>query len=146
MPQTLLWGQFCPNVVPEMGRRIPAHFSHVACPQRSRTMMWETASYWRLSWHWRHWLEGATHPFIVWTDHKNLAYIQVAKWLNSRQARWALFFTRFDFTISFRPGSKNIKPDALSRQFHPVGVQKHPGPIIPTALIAAPSRGALRQW
>jgi hypothetical protein len=24
---------------------------------------------------WRHWLEGAELPFIVWTDHKNLSYI-----------------------------------------------------------------------
>ncbi len=64
---------------------------------------------------WRHWLEGSGVPFIVWTDHKNLEYIQSAKRLNSRQARWALFFGRFDFSISYRPGSKNIKPDALSR-------------------------------
>lgn len=21
---------------------------------------------------WRHWLEGAEHPFLVWTSHKNL--------------------------------------------------------------------------
>ena len=41
---------------------------------------------------WRHWLEGAQHPFVVWTDHKNLEYIQRAKRLNPRQARWALFF------------------------------------------------------
>ena len=27
---------------------------------------------------WRHWLEGLEHPFTVWTDHKNLAYIQEA--------------------------------------------------------------------
>ena len=40
---------------------------------------------------WRHWLEGAEHPFLVWTDHKNLAYIRTAKRLNSRRARWALF-------------------------------------------------------
>ncbi len=66
---------------------------------------------------WRHWLEGSGVPFIVWTDHKNLEYIQSAKRLNSRQARWALFFGRFDFSISYRPGSKNIKPDALSRIF-----------------------------
>ncbi|KAI3366891.1 hypothetical protein L3Q82_009534 [Scortum barcoo] len=66
---------------------------------------------------WRHWLEGSTQPFVVWTDHKNLAYIQTAKRLNSRQARWALFFSRFDFTLTYRPGSRNIKPDALSRQF-----------------------------
>ncbi len=33
---------------------------------------------------WRHWLEGSGVPFIVWTDHKNLEYIQSAKRLNSR--------------------------------------------------------------
>ncbi len=66
---------------------------------------------------WRHWLEGTKQPFLVWTDHKNLEYIQTAKRLNSRQARWALFFTRFNFTLSYRPGSRNVKPDALSRQF-----------------------------
>ena len=67
---------------------------------------------------WRHWLEGAEQPFVVWTDHKNLSYIQTAKRLNSRQARWSLFFGRFNFTLAYRPGSRNIKPDALSRQFY----------------------------
>lgn len=66
---------------------------------------------------WRHWLEGSKEPFLVWTDHKNLEYLRSAKRLNSRQARWALFFTRFNFILSYRPGSRNIKPDALSRQF-----------------------------
>ncbi len=66
---------------------------------------------------WRHWLKGASMPFIVWTDHQNVEYIRSAKRLNARQARWALFFGRFEFSISFRPGSKNLKPDALSRQF-----------------------------
>uniref|UniRef100_A0A8C7X743 Gypsy retrotransposon integrase-like protein 1 n=1 Tax=Oryzias sinensis TaxID=183150 RepID=A0A8C7X743_9TELE len=66
---------------------------------------------------WRHWLEGAAIPFIVWTDHRNLAYLRSAKRLNSRQARWCLFFDRFDFTITYRPGSRNIKPDALSRKY-----------------------------
>ena len=87
---------------------------------------------------WRHWLEGAQHPFLIWTDHKNLAYIQSAKRLNSRQARWALFFDRFRFTLSYRPGSKNLKPDALSRQFDPSEKDPDPGPIIPSALIIAP--------
>ena len=66
---------------------------------------------------WRHWLEGAEKPFVVWTDHKNLTYIQTAKRLNSRQARWAFFFSRFNFTLTYRPGSRNIKPDALSRLY-----------------------------
>ncbi|KAI3370010.1 hypothetical protein L3Q82_024432 [Scortum barcoo] len=34
---------------------------------------------------WRHWLEGAEQPFLVWTDHKNLAYLRSAKRLNPRQ-------------------------------------------------------------
>ncbi len=48
---------------------------------------------------WRHWLEGAAQPFLILTDHKNLKYLRDAKWLNPRQARWALFFTRFQFKI-----------------------------------------------
>ncbi len=67
---------------------------------------------------WRHWLEGSGVPFIVLTDHKNLEYIRTAKCLNSRQARWALFFGRFEFTLSYRPGSKNTKPVSL----HPKSV------------------------
>ncbi len=66
---------------------------------------------------WRHWLEGAKHPFTVLTDHCNLEYLRSAKRLNHRQARWALFFTCFDFTVTYRPGSLNTKADALSRQY-----------------------------
>ena len=64
---------------------------------------------------WRHWLEGANHPFSVITDHKNLEYLRNAKRLNARQARWSLFFSRFRFSITYRPGSRNTKADALSR-------------------------------
>ena len=53
---------------------------------------------------WRHWLEGAEQPFIVWTDHKNLEFIRKAKRLNSRQARWALFFNRFFFYALLQVG------------------------------------------
>lgn len=87
---------------------------------------------------WRHWLEGATEPFIVWTDHKNLEYIRSAKRLNALHARWALFFTRFCFTITYRPGSRNVKPDALSRQFTASDDQTHESPILPpTCVIGA---------
>uniref|UniRef100_A0A3B3H296 Gypsy retrotransposon integrase-like protein 1 n=1 Tax=Oryzias latipes TaxID=8090 RepID=A0A3B3H296_ORYLA len=89
---------------------------------------------------WRHWLEGAEHPFIVWTDHRNLEYIRTAKRLNARQARWRLFFDRFSFSLSYRPGSKNVKPDALSRQFDPAPVAKEPEPILPlTCVVGAVS-------
>ena len=64
---------------------------------------------------WRHLLEGLTVPFLVWTDHRNLEYLRSAKRLNPRQARWSLLFNHFDFTLSYRLGSRNVKPDALSR-------------------------------
>ncbi|KAK3527064.1 hypothetical protein QTP86_008645 [Hemibagrus guttatus] len=87
---------------------------------------------------WRHWLEGARHSFLVLTDHKNLEYLRAAKRLNPRQARWALFFTRFEFSISYRPGSKNTKADALSRMFAPEESPETPKPILPADLIVSP--------
>ncbi|KAK3520633.1 hypothetical protein QTP70_029421 [Hemibagrus guttatus] len=36
---------------------------------------------------WRHWLEGARHPFQVLTNHRNLEYLRGAKRLDPRQAR-----------------------------------------------------------
>ena len=80
---------------------------------------------------WRHWLEGAEQPFLVWTDHKNLEYLKNAKRLNSRLARWSLFFNRFNFSLSYRPGSKNTKPDALSRLYDPEPAAKEPEHILP---------------
>ncbi|KAI2652567.1 Transposon Tf2-9 polyprotein [Labeo rohita] len=38
---------------------------------------------------WRHWLQGGSEPFTVWTDHQNLTLIRQTKQLNPRQARWA---------------------------------------------------------
>ena len=37
--------------------------------------------------------------------------------LNPRQARWLVFFSRFRFNISYCPGSRNTKADALSRVY-----------------------------
>ncbi|KAI2647543.1 Transposon Tf2-9 polyprotein [Labeo rohita] len=86
---------------------------------------------------WRHWLEGSGVPFIVWTDHKNLEYIRTAKRLNSRQARWALFFGRFNFTLSYRLGSKNVKPDSISRIFDHSDHPSTPESIFPETLIVS---------
>lgn len=75
---------------------------------------------------WRHWLEGVEHLFLVLTDHKNLEYMKKAKRLNSRQV-----FSRFRFTLSFRPGSQNTKLDALSHMFEPEPATKEPETILP---------------
>ncbi len=87
---------------------------------------------------WRHWLEGAKVPFIVLTDHRNLEYIRSAKRLNPRQARWSLFFSRFDFKVTYRHGSKNGKADALSRQFDHLPASSSVEPILPPTVILAP--------
>ncbi|KAI3374511.1 hypothetical protein L3Q82_006332 [Scortum barcoo] len=75
---------------------------------------------------WRHWLEGAEQPFIVWTDHKNLEYLKSAKQLNSRQVG----FSRFRFTLFYRPES-HAKPDALSHLYEPEPAAKEPKSILP---------------
>jgi len=65
---------------------------------------------------WRHFLEGATHPVEIWTDHKNLEYFMMAKKLNRHQARWSLHLARFDFLLHHCPGRTMGKLDALSRR------------------------------
>ena len=65
---------------------------------------------------WRHFVEGAKHPCEILTDHKNLEYFMTAKQLNRRQARWSLYLSRFDFTLSHRPGKSMGKLDTLSHR------------------------------
>ena len=65
---------------------------------------------------WRHFLEGARVKFKIWTDHKNLEYFMSSQNLNRRQARWALYLSRFSFTLKHVPGSKMGKADGLSRR------------------------------
>jgi len=74
---------------------------------------------------WRHFLEGATIKFEIWTDHKNLEYFMKVQKLNRRQARWTLYLLRFNFTLKHIPGSKMEKVDSLSRRLDwEVGVEK----------------------
>lgn len=42
-------------------------------------------------------------------DHRKLEYLGKAKRLIPRQARWALFFTHFWFSVTYRLGTKNGK-------------------------------------
>ena len=65
---------------------------------------------------WRYFLEDAKLKFEIWTDHKNLEYFMSSQNLNHRQARWALYLSRFNFTLKHVPGSKMGKADVLSRR------------------------------
>ena len=74
---------------------------------------------------WRHLLEGAQTKFKIWMDHKNLEYFMKAQKLNRRQARWALYLSRFDFILKHVAGTKMGKADGLSRRSDwKIGVDK----------------------
>ena len=74
---------------------------------------------------WRHFLEGAVVKFKIWTDHKNLEYFMKAQKLNWRQARQALYLSRFNLTLKHILRSKMGKADSLSRRLDwEVGVEK----------------------
>lgn len=64
---------------------------------------------------WRHLLEGATPPFEVWTDHKNLEALQTPRRMSPQQVRWAQYFSRFKFTLKYVPAGCNFLADTLSR-------------------------------
>jgi len=65
---------------------------------------------------WRSELEGAQEPFQILTDHKNLQTFATTKQLTPRHMRWSEFLSRFNFQITYRPGTLNTRPDALSRK------------------------------
>jgi len=65
---------------------------------------------------WRHYLEGAKLEFEIWTDYKNLQYFMTSQKLNHRQARWALYLSRFNFILKHVLGKSMGKVDGLSRR------------------------------
>lgn len=58
----------------------------------------------------------SVEKFEVWTDHKNLEYFQKKQQLSERQVRWAEKLSRYNMTITYRPGALGVVPDALSRR------------------------------
>ncbi len=89
---------------------------------------------------WRHWLEGANHPFTVITDHKNLQYLRQAKRLNPRQARWALFFTKFDFTSHTDLETETVKLTLYPEYIHLI-LPRNPSQFSLQPSLSAPSSG-----
>ena len=74
---------------------------------------------------WRHFLKGTITKFEILTDYKNLEYFMKVQKLNRRQARWALYLSRFNFMLKHIPGSKIGKVDSLSKRLdQKIGVEK----------------------
>jgi len=49
-------------------------------------------------------------------DYKNLEYFMKVQKLNRRQACWALYLSKFDFTLKHVPKTKIERTDRLSRR------------------------------
>jgi hypothetical protein len=64
---------------------------------------------------WQHYLEGASTPIDVVTDHKNLEYFSMTKLLSCHQACWSKFLSGFNLVIHFCPRKLGMKPDTLTR-------------------------------
>ena len=56
---------------------------------------------------WRQYLEGSQYTTEVITDHNNLRYFMNAKYLEQRQARWAMYLAGYDFEVHYRKGAAN---------------------------------------
>jgi hypothetical protein len=67
---------------------------------------------------WRHYIEGQDTPFEILTDHNNLKWWTNAQDLMRRQARWALWLSRFNFILKHKPSVQNNWADALLRMDH----------------------------
>jgi len=57
------------------------------------------------------------HPFVVETDHRNLAFIMKAT--EGRVYRWKISLQQYDFSVVHIPGESNVVPDGLSRCVEP---------------------------
>jgi hypothetical protein len=64
---------------------------------------------------WRRYLQGTSFKITIYSDHQNLEYFATTKALKCSQARWSQELVAYDFKMVYPPGSKNERPDMLSR-------------------------------
>ena len=55
-------------------------------------------------------------PFTVITDNNPLSYFMSKEKLSAKEQKWAAMLARYEFTIEYRSGRKNVAANALSRQ------------------------------
>ena len=61
-------------------------------------------------------MRGLANAFTIVSDHMNLKYFLTTRRLTERQTQWAEFTLRFRYSIIYRKGVDNERPDALSRR------------------------------
>ncbi len=73
---------------------------------------------------WRHYLKVASHSIDIITNHKNLEYFINSQKLSGCQARWALFLTRFNYTLTHKSGTSNHSNLLSRRADHKEGIEE----------------------
>jgi hypothetical protein len=74
--------------------------------------------------HFRPYLLSRT--FTIVTDHKPLTWMFNVKDPSSRLLRWRLLLEKYDYTVEYKAGKRNVNADALSRN-----------PVVMTVMIAS---------
>ena len=72
----------------------------------------------------------------MFSDHKNLEYFSSARTTSRRHARWVATLAAYQYTIIYRKGAWNGKPDTLSRR---PDYTPPPLPFLPIPPIPLPS-------
>ena len=57
------------------------------------------------------------HEIIIITDHRTLEFFNTQRTMSLRQVRWYEYLSRFNYTIQYIEGIKNIVADALSHMY-----------------------------
>ena len=127
MPRTLEWGQCFLNGPQRIINFIPVLFFLDALHLQRKIMTSATGS---CCW-WGWWLCLSLSGQIIKT------WLIFTLQRGSILARWAMFLDRFDYNLTYRPGSRNAKPDALSRQSDRETFKDEPENILPSSCIVA---------
>lgn len=92
-----------------------AFYSKMFCPrlQHASTYIHELHAITSAVRKWRHYLLG--YPFIIITDHKSLKDLMSQVLQTPEQQHYLSKLLGFDYSIQYRPGSRNVPVDALSR-------------------------------
>ena len=85
--------------------------------------------------HWSSFLYGK--KFIIYSDHKPLAWLLNKKSSHPRLERWIIRLAISEFEIRYKPGRENIVADMLSRLFEENEVNENPKDDYFDVLIAA---------